>query len=43
MLLKFEIDEQLYIFKHQASVATFVRMNKLNETIQVKNKNHLGQ
>ena len=43
MLLKLYIHEQLYIFKEQVSVAASVRVNKLKQTIQVKNKNHLRQ
>ena len=43
MLIKFYIHEQLYIFKEQVSVAASVRMNKLDETVQVKNENHLRQ
>ena len=32
-----------FIFKEQVSVVASVRMNKLEETVQVKNKNHLRQ
>ena len=43
ILLKFLIHEQLHIFTGQVSVVASVGVNKVKETIQVKNKNNLFQ